>query len=116
MAIDRTRTQAMPAPSMVAGVRGGRVRLRRRLRQLITHAALLLTSLIYLLPVLWMISGSLKTNNQIFVFPPQFLPSPAMWSNYPNAIASIPFFTYLRNTVLIAGVSVTGTLFSCPPA
>jgi multiple sugar transport system permease protein len=39
-----------------------------------------------------------------------------MWSNYPNALTYIAFFTYLRNTILIAGGSVVGTLFSCPPA
>jgi len=72
-------------------------------------------AIIYMIPVFWMISTSLKPDTQLFVWPPVWLPSPIMWSNYPKAIGFIPFWAYIRNTLVIAAFAIVGTLFSCPP-
>ena len=61
-------------------------------------------------------SSSLKSNGEIFLFPPRLIPRAPLWSNYPNALSFIPFWRYAWNTLVISGASVAGTLFSCPIA
>lgn len=85
-------------------------------RLILRHATLIVLSIIFLLPLLWMVSSSLKSNAAIFSLPPQLIPSHPHWSNYKNSVTYIPFFTYLRNTAIISVATVVGTLFSCTPA
>ena len=108
------RRQAWVIPAR-QGVRHRRTRLSIA-RSLGTHALLLTIGLIFLAPFLWMLSSSLKSNLEIFRSPPQVLPQPPVWSNYPNALTYIPFWRYAWNTFVISGASVVGTLFSCPIA
>ncbi len=80
------------------------------------HALLCVIALIFVAPLLWMVSSSLKSNLEIFLFPPRLLPHPPIWSNYPDALSYIPFWRYTWNTFIISASSVVGTLFSCPIA
>ncbi|XEC95581.1 carbohydrate ABC transporter permease [Paenibacillus tarimensis] len=86
----------------------------RRLQAASAHLFLALFGIFFLSPFLWMVSTSLKPNNELFLWPPKWIPTAAEWSNYPSAIDYIPFFTYLSNTLVIAGLSTLGVLFSCP--
>ena len=45
--------------------------------------------------------------------PYSFWPSQWQWQNYPQAISSLPYLRYLRNTLLYCGGSVLGTVLSC---
>ena len=67
----------------------------------------------YFIPLIWMISSSLKTNNQIFVYPPQLLSTHPQWSNYGAALRYIDFWRYFANSLIIAVFTVAGTIFSC---
>ncbi|MCD6386410.1 carbohydrate ABC transporter permease [Candidatus Sumerlaeota bacterium] len=59
-----------------------------------------------LLPLLWMLSTSLKTPENIFTFPPKLLPIPLNWQNYLDVWEAVPFARFYLNTVIVA-VSVT---------
>lgn len=80
----------------------------------VAHVVIWIVAGILLLPLFWLIVGSLKSNNVIFQFPPAWLPHPAVWSNYVNAVKDITFFTYARNSIVIAVFNVLGTLISVP--
>lgn len=80
----------------------------------ITHFVLILASIFFIIPFLWLVSTSLKPLTQIFTFPPEFIPRPIEWSNYTNAMKHIPFFTYLKNTAVITILSTLGAVLSCP--
>ncbi|MGI8484806.1 MAG: carbohydrate ABC transporter permease [Thermomicrobiales bacterium] len=86
---------------------------QRRLRGLAIYAALTVVGMLFLLPFIWMVSTSVKPNDQIFVYPPQWIPDPILWSNYRKALTSVPFFLYFRNTMFVSGMTVFGTLVSC---
>jgi len=88
----------------------------RRWQVIGIHVILVLITLVFVTPLLWMISSSLKSNTDVFQFPPRIIPLPAYWSNYPNALDFIPFWRYAWNTFVISGASVVGTLVSCPIA
>jgi len=59
-----------------------------------------------LLPFVWMIISSLKTNNQVFTVPVQWLPDPVVWQNYLDIWTRSDMTTWLGNTLLLS-VGVT---------
>ncbi|WP_282033884.1 carbohydrate ABC transporter permease [Metabacillus indicus] len=83
-------------------------------KSIFAHTVLIIMSVFFLVPFIWMLSTSLKDQTQIFTFPPEWLPSPLKWSNYADAIEYIPFFTYLKNTVVITVFSTIGAVITCP--
>jgi len=80
------------------------------------YAALVLLSLPALLPMLWMVSTSLKGSAQIFAGGDfsvgSLLPNPIVVSNYPEAMHNMPFLLYLRNTLLLCICTVSGAVVS----
>nr|WP_243758709.1 carbohydrate ABC transporter permease [Actinotalea soli] len=59
-----------------------------------------------LLPFVWMVISSLKTNNQVFTVPVQWIPDPVVWQNYLDIWSRSQMTTWLKNT-LILSVAVT---------
>ena len=77
------------------------------------YIILSIVAFILLFPFLWIISLSLKTPPQISEYPPQLIPDPITFANYPKALLEQqPFPLYLRNTVIIAALAIVGDLFS----
>ncbi len=71
------------------------------------------TVTIFSLPLLVMVSGSLKSSEQLTRDPYRLWPAGWNWSNYPEALASMPFLVYLSNTLLLCTGCVIGTTLSC---
>ncbi len=75
-----------------------------------------LLSLPALLPLLWMISTSFKSDAQIFgsteVSIKSLIPMPLVTHNYPAALQNMPFLSYLRNTMLLCICTVVGAVAS----
>ncbi len=84
-----------------------------RAMQIATYCALIIFSIAFFLPFYWLITTSLKTESQVFRIPPVWFPHPLEWSNYTKGLTFVPFFTYLRNTLVISILSVCGALISC---
>jgi multiple sugar transport system permease protein len=76
-------------------------------------ALLFLGAAIYLTPLLWMISSSLKPERQILAVPLTLLPLPPRWSNYAEALSYVPFGRYTLNTLFLSVVNIVGHLLSC---
>jgi multiple sugar transport system permease protein len=91
-------------------------RLHARLGAFGTHGTLLILSVVFLIPIAWMVVSSLKPNSEIFVFPPSLFPSHPLFSNYSQATKYIPFPEYFLNTVIVSAFTVVGTVLSCVPA
>lgn len=64
------------------------------------------------LPFVWMLSTSLKTPGQTFLYPPQWIPRPPQWHNYLDAWQKANFGHYFFNSVFITVVTVTGQLLT----
>jgi ABC-type glycerol-3-phosphate transport system permease component len=62
--------------------------------------------IVQLLPILWMISTSLKPLNRVFDLPIQWIPRPPQWRNYPEAWSQFPFARYFVNSFIVSA-SVT---------
>jgi len=85
---------------------------RDRVMQAAVFVVLGLLSLAFLMPLLWMVSTSLKPVEETMKMPPSFIPWPPQWHNYVEAVQAIPFFRYLLNTVIVCVLGTTGTVFS----
>jgi ABC-type glycerol-3-phosphate transport system permease component len=103
MAIELPRRSAAPAI---------RRQPREWLRGILTHLVLIPAAFIFLLPFLWMLSTSLKPDSQLFAYPPIWIPHPLQWANYPKSVSYVPFFTYLKNTLIISLSSMVGVVIS----
>ncbi len=92
------------------------MRRRRQAREAGTrfsmHVLLVLLSLMALVPVLWMISSSLKAPTEIFVTPIKWIPETPRWENYPAAFARAPLWLYFWNTMVVCVLAVIGTVLS----
>ncbi|MBC8138467.1 MAG: carbohydrate ABC transporter permease [Fibrella sp.] len=69
-------------------------------------------ALLFSIPLLWTASTALKTNEQAFAVPPQWIPNPPQWDNFRRAWTELPFFTFVTNTVIITVLSCIGQVFS----
>lgn len=61
-----------------------------------------------------MVSTAFKPVGEIFSSPPTLLPKEWSLDNFAVAFEQLPFWRYLYNTLLISGISVIGTIISCP--
>lgn len=94
---------APPAPTAPPrrGRFGGRV-----LRTAAAYAGLLAVAALVLIPFIWMISSSLKRDNQVLTVPIQWIPEEFRWSNYSEIWDEIPMLQYLKNSAYLS-VAVT---------
>lgn len=95
--------------------------LERNLHRLLALAALLCISIGFIFPFIWMLSTSLKTLDKTMEYPPRFIPDHIEWhgvwpipENYWRVVThdKMDFPLYTRNTLVIAVLSIIGTLLS----
>lgn len=83
-------------------------------RNVIKYGVLGTSTILMLLPLLWLVSTSLKSPTEdIFQFPPQLLPRQPTIDNYIRVWQTNPFGTYLFNSSAIAALSVGLNLLFC---
>ena len=86
----------------------------RRHRVLVTvanHAVLIAVSLMFLLPILFIVLTALMTDQQAMTT--HLIPRPWMWSNFKAVFKQIDLLRYTWNTFLYAGLCTVGVVVSC---
>jgi multiple sugar transport system permease protein len=81
-------------------------RLPRLLGLAAAYAAVALGGLIYIFPLLFMLRTSLTPVGLLFADPPVLVPWPPRWQNYAEMWQVGPVLAWLRNSLLVTGVSV----------
>lgn len=69
-------------------------------------------SIIMLLPFVWLVVSSVKPQEQIFIFPPEWIPREFRWQNYVEALVYKPFYRFILNTLYIAVVNQIAILMT----
>ena len=67
-------------------------------------------AIILILPLIWMVSSSLKPEFDIFVFPPEIIPDPIYWENYRAIFEEAPLGRQYFNSIYIGLLNVVGTV------
>ena len=81
--------------------------------ELMMHVILLAGGITFLIPFFWLVSTSLKAPGREFAFPPEWIPHPIMWKNYPDTLFGVlPFDRFFVNTFIISAISLVGVVVS----
>ena len=88
-------------------------RFHRSLDVIGTNLLLIALAVLFVAPLLWMISLAFKTPEQSAVYPPHLIPDPVSLRSFEEALEGGTFLTHLKNTVFITVMTTLGTLFSC---
>jgi multiple sugar transport system permease protein len=80
--------------------------------RLIVYLLLAVGAVASLAPFAWLVRSALMTDEQMFSFPPQWLPSPFAWDNFSGALEAQPLLQYFLNTMLLEVIVVPGVLIS----
>jgi len=67
--------------------------------------------ILMVLPFYWMIVTSLQIPENLISFPPKWWPQPPTVEHYVDAIHKAPFLLYYRNSLIIASISVSCSIF-----
>lgn len=87
--------------------------IKKRMTKLLIHLILILGSICMLVPFLWMVSSSLKNQNELFAIPPVWIPEHIAWENYTYMLEAAPWLVYLKNTVGITLFTILGQVITC---
>jgi multiple sugar transport system permease protein len=76
------------------------------------HVLLVAFGFFMVFPFIWTIGNSLKLPGEIFVWPPTLYPAEPRPANYLDLFRTVPFFTWLRNSVLVTLAATVGAVLS----
>jgi len=71
------------------------------------------TAVVVMLPYIWMVSTSLKGSEEIFAYPPNWIPKAWRLQNYADAWDAAPFGRYFFNSAMVALAVTVGQLITC---
>lgn len=92
---------AQPAPRAIARPTGSAVSLRSG--RFLTMAILVVATLVFSIPSLWLVITSLKRETEYASYPIQVLPAVPQLVNYELAVTMFPYFRYFGNSVFLSG-------------
>jgi multiple sugar transport system permease protein len=81
-------------------------------KTLLLYFMLISGSVIFILPLVWMVRSAMMDASQIFIVPPIWIPKPFQLDNFQTALNTVPFGKYFINTVFIAVCNVTGAVLT----
>ena len=68
----------------------------------IKYAVIILLAVVALIPFVWMVSASFKTNLEVFSIPMHWIPTEFHFENYRDIWSKVPLMTYFKNTAVVA--------------
>lgn len=83
-----------------------------KLRKILLITVLSILALITLVPFFWMLSSSVKANNDVYTVPIQWIPKEFHWDNYKTIWERIPLATFFKNTGFLSVLITLIQLFT----
>jgi ABC-type glycerol-3-phosphate transport system permease component len=69
---------------------------------------------VFMIPLFWMISTSLKQRWDIFAYPPTWIPKDPQWGNYIEAFQKYPLGRFMLNSAFLVVVNTASQLLVVP--
>lgn len=76
------------------------------------YIILIFLSLVFLIPLYWMLATALKTPAQTFALPPEWVPNPIATENFTEVFKAVPFGRFILNSFFLVGMNVIGQVVS----
>jgi len=92
---------------------GGR---RARIGNILTYVAMVPLIAFFLLPVIWLVSLSLRTQSEVFFGAARFIPDAPTLDNFVQVFMDSGFRTYLWNSVKLSFLGAAGAVMFAAPA
>ncbi len=83
-----------------------------RIGNVLAHVLLATGSVVFAGPFLWMVMSSLKTQFEIYYFPPKLLPQTVQWQNYMVVFRDQPFARYIGNSMFVSLCVTSGVILT----
>ena len=81
--------------------------LKKFSKSLFSHLFLIFMTIISIGPFIWLISTALKSKSEnIFAYPPQFIPEHITFENFIGAWQQVPFAGYIMNSVIVSVATI----------
>lgn len=88
----------------------------KRSREILTLLAACLIAGIILYPFFWVLSTALKSDSELFVFPPKLIPAQIIWGNFADAWKLIDFPQSFLNSFMVSVPTAVLTVVLCSMA
>ncbi len=82
------------------------------IEKVLGYATLIAVAVVLVLPLYWMLATALKTPEQTFALPPEWIPNPMAWENFTQVFEEVPFGRFILNTVILVALNIIGELFA----
>lgn len=89
------------------------IRSRQFRRNIFSLTVLAVGAVVILIPFFWMVSTSLKTAGDVYLYPPKWIPDPLQFVNYQTVVDLVPLGRFALNSAFIVTMVMIGTLLSC---
>lgn len=91
-----------------------RRKIFRFIKNFIIYVLLIIVALGMIGPFLWLLSTALKSSSEnIFAYPPKFIPEHFTLSNFSKVMDSFPFWRYLFNSTVVSVLTVIFNVLFC---
>ncbi len=84
--------------------------------KIVAHLVLLLGAITMLVPFIWMLSSSVKSLGEVFVFPPTLFGEKIVWENYTKISSRFDYLAYFLNSVKVSAWVVIFQVFTSATA
>lgn len=84
--------------------------------KIVAHLVLLFGAITMLVPFIWMLSSSVKSLGEVFVFPPTLFGEKIVWENYTKISSRFDYLAYFLNSVKVSAWVVIFQVFTSATA
>jgi len=82
------------------------------IEKVLGYATVIAVAFVLVLPLYWMLATALKTPEQTFALPPEWVPNPMAWDNFVRVFEEVPFGRFIVNTLILVALNIIGELFA----
>lgn len=84
----------------------------RLLSRIVLYVVAIGLAILFSLPFVWTLTSSLKSQSELYTYPPTFLPAEFKWDNYALVFSLAPFAQFIANTVFVTACAMVGQILS----
>jgi multiple sugar transport system permease protein len=103
----------MSAQAQAAAPRTRSLKASNRASMIVSYVLLVLLGAMFMFPWFWTVGTSLKTSQELYIYPPPMLPKIPQPQNYLTVFELVPFFgRFFVNSIVVVLLSTSGGLIS----
>src|SRR5919198_186400 len=78
----------------------------------LAYLVLAIVALMFAMPFFWLVTTAFKPDEQIFAFPPHWIPTPIIFDHFVKGLAAYPFGRFFLNSLTVSLLAAFGVVIS----